>query len=121
MSSLPAILTAWPLAPSTHATDTARNAGCRIDEVVAKSSSCVDGEDPQSSRVQNASGSRAQSAQKRGGGGIAGAATDAPGIAPRSPSAISASQDPAPSGTGRSLQPIPAAASPSPKITHRFA
>src|SRR6478672_456686 len=88
MSSLPASLTPCPLAPATHATETARNAGCLIGDVCAESDSSAELV-LQSSSVQNASGSRAQSVQKRGGGGI----VDGPivAIAPMSPSPINAS------------------------------
>src|SRR4029079_6746730 len=95
--------------PGTQAALTARKAGCWICEVKAESFSWVE-MGPQSSRVQKASGARAQSpklplvssggvtpGQKRGGGDIAGgggirvAAPGARRVA--SPSSISADQD----------------------------
>src|SRR5262245_45056348 len=106
MSSFAISLTAWLLAPSTHATDTARNAGCEIDEVRAKSESCVELL-LQSSSVQNASGSRVQSLQKRGGGGVIGGGMIGPARPLTSPSPISASH--AIAGSAGRSSPQPAA------------
>src|SRR4051794_4388764 len=92
MSSLRAILIAWPSMPAAHAALTARKAGCEIAVVKAVSASSVESM-LQSSKVHNASGSRLQSVQKRGGSGTAGDAAAPDAIADRSPSAISAAHE----------------------------
>src|SRR5205814_7298378 len=94
MSSSAASFTAAPSTPATHATFTARKAGCWIGEVNAVSASSVDPVDPQSLNVQSASGEPLQSpGQKRpdGGGGIGPGRIEPGAIWPGSPSDISAS------------------------------
>src|SRR5215831_17557027 len=118
MSSSAASFTAAPSIPGTHATLTARKAGCGIADVNAVSASSVDGDAPQSLNAHSASGEPLQSpGQKRPGPGIGpgpGGGTIEPGaIVVGSPSVISASQRAVPSSAAGVSSPVqPAAPTP---------